>query len=159
MHLDPTRLRERLEELWISEIDFWAVEEERGRPALSTALFLTACWELCDIPDSSGGWIDHMLSRRMGYSPHAHDAAEPLARILDAGVARQDLVAVTQATWVELISQVLRLLDGQQINGADDGAWQLFEIDEHGRPQRPIQFLSDLSTTINRRPAGPANLD
>ena len=75
MNLDQARLRERLGEFWIDGVGGWVAAADRGAPALSTAPFLTARWELSEVPDPPVGWIDPMLARPTKHSPRhlCHD--------------------------------------------------------------------------------------
>lgn len=127
----------------------WAKSQiEEGIPQLARFVFLRQAWSnVADERDES--WIDHLVSEADDGSTEPLGAVGPaLKRMLDAGIARSDIVDVVRGMQYEILfSMCYQLSDPGSVEFLDESMpevlWGLFQLDEEGNPSSPIDGLHE----------------
>ena len=99
-------------------------------------------------------WIDAWLRASAKGNASTHAVAHALQRMLDRGVAPEDLTTVVRAEQMELLYNVLLLLDGEGLEhlgldlpGKPEAYWRLFQLRDHESTTanivRPMESLHE----------------
>jgi len=121
-----------------------AADMDGATPQLVRHAVLAAAWR--HVVDPDGAWIE------------AHETAvpmnEPLEALLAAGVDRVALTRLVRAMQFELLAGMCELLDDGR-DRVTAARWRLFEVDDAGRPARPVVALHESVTSSD--PTGEAD--
>lgn len=129
--MDKAELVAILKRLGSSNTEMWAYA---GEGELVRFVFIKGAWQ--GVADKDPAWMDEVANASQ---PPRTPAGQALARLLDAGVDRDDLNTVIRAEQVGLLSHVLYMLqDPSYVTGNDDlVAWGLFEVDPEDENEQP----------------------
>lgn len=130
----------------------WAHSQiTEGIPQLARFLFLRQAWKLV-VAANDTCWIERELQA---------DATEPggaivsaLRRLLANEASATDLTTVVRVMQWQLLFELCYLLDdpGDLEPEVEDMAWSLFQIDDAGRPLKPINGLHE--SVLETEPSG-----
>ena len=130
----------------------WAHSQvTEGIPQLARFLFLRQAWKLI-VAANDTSWIEGELQA---------DATQPggaiacaLKRLLAKDASKTDLTTIVKVMQWQLLFSLCYLLEdpGDLEPEVKDMAWSLFQIDEMGRPLRPIGALHE--SVLETEPCG-----
>lgn len=133
------KLAERFRRLGAAEAELRARSEiKENIPQLTTFVLLREFWKRV-VPEGDRTWP------RRCYGTNDDGRGGALRRVLDR-VDRDDLTAIVRAMQIDLLRELVCVIDGLFNLGPElrDVRWGFFELDEQGRPVRPIDCLHEL---------------
>lgn len=157
-HSGPDSLAELTEvfrNLGTPNPESWARSQiDEGIPQLARYVFLRQAWSnIVDEEDDS--WIDRFASQADAASDEPLGAVGPaLMRMLEAGVARSDIVDLVRAMQYEMLFALCeQVADPSVVDFLDENmpevAWGLFQLDEEGNPTTSIDGLHEEALSMD----------
>jgi hypothetical protein len=144
--MDAEKLIEFFIKLGARDPKAWARSEvEEGIPQRARFLFLRQAWKLI-LYENDESWITE-AKIQSNLNPNQPGAAigPALERLSAAGAQKEDITTVVRVKQWELLARLCYLLDdpGDVEPEAQDVLWQLFQIDDEGRPTAAITGLHE----------------
>lgn len=134
-------LAEIFKQLGANSPESWARSQMReGIPQLLRFLFLKQAWEKI-IGDGETQWILDAIERsRINPTEPYSGLGQSLQRMVDKGVALEDISEVARCLQADTLFSIGYLMDGPAYTAHEslsDISWGLFEVDENERPIGP----------------------
>jgi len=150
--LNEDELTSLFERLGARDPRGWARSQiEEGFPQLARYLFLRQAWENV-VAEDDATWIEEQLETPPDGPGGAINGA--LRRVLEKDVSKTDLTAIVRVMQWQFLFKLCYLLDGPSIvePEAQDVRWQLFQVDDEGRPTAAINGLHE--SVLETEPTG-----
>lgn len=146
---DERNLAELFRELGARDPEGWASSQtSEGINQLHRFLFLRQAWERV-ASESDDGWIDKQLaqSKKDPRQPFA-GIGHSIARMLAAGVSREDIVDLARGMQAQLLFDICYLLEDPSISesSVNDLGWALVETDADFEPT--LETISGLHESV-----------
>lgn len=144
-------LTELFRKLGAREPHLWARSQvEEQLPQLARFLFLRQAWKLVVAADDRA-WLSENIA---GADEPGGDLAPALGRLLAAGTSERDLTTVVRVMQWRVLAGLCQLLDdpGDVEAEVADIWWQLFQVDESGRPIASLGGL--IESVLETDPTG-----
>ena len=137
------------------EPESWAASEvEENIPQLARFLFLRQAWQRI-VSEEDENWPS-TLAQIEGVSSSAPYAgvSHALASLLEKGATQDELIDLVRGVQAQLLFDICYLLEDPMLEEpeVEDVWWGLFELDENGRPVRPIGGLHE--SVLDTDPTG-----